>query len=70
MGHAHLFRAIFQRFLHPTFSHHSPQLAIKLQSTSAPNGTMLVCDVDFSNAPFVIRNVAQVPNKEVDSGAK
>lgn len=39
VAHSHLFRNIFKRFLHPCFCLRAPDVALRLQTTSIPNGT-------------------------------
>ena len=42
----------------------APDVALRLQSTSIPNGTVLHCTMDFSlregGAPFVIKDVKEL----------
>ena len=60
VAHAHLFRAFFKRFVHPVFFHHNHELAMRLQSASVPNGTVLDVEIDFSSAPFVVKSVKEI----------
>jgi len=64
VAHSHLFRSIFKKFLHPCYCMRAPDVALRLQSTSIPNGTVLNCTMDFSlregGSPFVIKDVKEL----------
>jgi len=64
VAHSHLFRNLFKRYLHPCFCMRAPDVALRLQSTSIPNGTVLNCTMDFSlregGAPYVIKDVQEL----------
>lgn len=60
VGHSHFFRGFFQRYLHPSVHHRSPEMATELQSSSVPNCAVLHCQLDFGCSPFVVTSVTQI----------
>jgi len=64
VAHSHLFRTIFKKFLHPCYCMRAPETALRLQSTSIPNGTVLHCTMDFTlragGSPYVIKDVKEL----------